>query len=366
MKLSRLVLLPALLMWGSAGLSFPENTRHGYPSCASCHVSPSGGGALTPYGRGASEAFMATWAREGEGNPISGLVKLPDWFMLGGDQRAVWVTSQSPVDGSFSRPIFVPMEQSIEVAIQSPEARNLTLDVEAGRYGPERRLEYRRVYVKAMLSPQLGMRAGRFLPAYGINQPDHTSITRQAISFGEGAESYNAEAFWLPPGGELIVSGIFGQAATTELDQTHVGTLRTDGMVGWSARAAAYVGSGSSWGVSALSLGNFLGAKRDAVGPFVQAGITKTVFLLAEADKVWERGNKPATASTLKLGWEMAPGLILSGTEEALDQGRGRRIGLQWQPRPHLEAVLEWRGADAVSFGGLPRNTVTMMLHHWL
>lgn len=346
--------------------AFPENTRHGYPSCAACHVSPTGGGVLTPYGRGASEAFMTTWSFEGEAEPDYGYLGIPDWLMLGGDQRGVAYTSRGP-DGAFPGPTYIPMELSGELAVYSPWAPNVVLDVQAGIYGPDRTLEYRRYYLKAMLSPNVGVRAGRFLPAYGVNTPDHTTITRSALGLGEGAESYNGEAFWLAPKGEVFVDAVFGQSSQAYLDSPQrVGTLRTDDYVGGTGRAAVYTDSRSSAGISAMSLRSFAGGKRDAVGVFAQQGLSDKAYLLTEADRLWERGSPAANLSMAKLGYEVVPGLLPYVMGEQLATHSSGRVGAQWLPRPHWEVSAELRVADQDGFGGLPKNSLVGLLHHWM
>lgn len=344
--------------------SFPENTRHGYPSCVSCHVSPAGGGALTAYGRGASEAFMSSWAFEGEGQPDWGFLGgLPSWLALGGDQRGVAIASRDEA-GAFGNPKGIPMELSAEAAII---AGPITLDVSGGVYGPDRTLEYRRFFAKLMLTPTIEMRAGRFIPAYGINVEDHTTATRTALSLGQGSESYNAEAAWLAPGGELIATAILGQTLRSEMDNdSRIGTLRTDDMVGGAVRAAAYTDSRSSIGASALSLKSFAGAKRDAVGAFTQAGLSDKVFVLAEADKLWERGQPAATVSMTKVGAEIVAGLMATVQADTLGAAYGGRLGLQWMPRPHWELLGELRATPLEAFDGLPKNSIVGLLHHWL
>ena len=46
--------------------AFPEMVRHNYSNCSSCHVSPSGGGVLTQYGRELSSAILSIWGAENE------------------------------------------------------------------------------------------------------------------------------------------------------------------------------------------------------------------------------------------------------------------------------------------------------------
>ena len=67
--------------------------RHGYTSCATCHVDPSGGGLLTQYGRAQGALIMSQrWGLSDEtsikrGEYLMG-VPTPENWSLGGDLRA--------------------------------------------------------------------------------------------------------------------------------------------------------------------------------------------------------------------------------------------------------------------------------------
>src|SRR3954452_12614673 len=62
MRFARLVCFGLLgfgLLQSPAGWAFPENVRHGYTNCVSCHVNPNGQGLLNPYGRQLSKAMQS-------------------------------------------------------------------------------------------------------------------------------------------------------------------------------------------------------------------------------------------------------------------------------------------------------------------
>ncbi|MEI7441919.1 MAG: hypothetical protein WCK43_09885 [bacterium] len=73
--------------------SYPDFIRHGYTNCMTCHVSPTGGGALTQYGREISQDALSTWSYKGEGNLLHGAIdpkKMPSWISaIGGDLRGL-------------------------------------------------------------------------------------------------------------------------------------------------------------------------------------------------------------------------------------------------------------------------------------
>ncbi|MFM8315618.1 MAG: hypothetical protein ACKOA8_15160, partial [Deltaproteobacteria bacterium] len=63
-----------IFLSSSLALSYPEFIRHGYMNCTSCHVSPTGGGALTEYGRSLSDEVLSRWSRPGESGFLYGLL----------------------------------------------------------------------------------------------------------------------------------------------------------------------------------------------------------------------------------------------------------------------------------------------------
>ena len=52
--------LLALCALPSSAAAYPFMVRHGYTGCAQCHVDPSGGGVLTPYGRAMGDVILRT------------------------------------------------------------------------------------------------------------------------------------------------------------------------------------------------------------------------------------------------------------------------------------------------------------------
>src|SRR5262245_57728076 len=82
----------AFLLWGIEDAhACPDMIRHGYVNCATCHVSPTGGGTLSEYGRALSLEALSTWGNEGESDFLYGVVKPPSWLLLGGDFRMLQV-----------------------------------------------------------------------------------------------------------------------------------------------------------------------------------------------------------------------------------------------------------------------------------
>lgn len=346
--------------------AFPENVDHGYESCAACHVSPAGGGTLTPYGRGAADAFMSTWSpSETFSEPFYGAAHdvLPNWLRFGGDQRAVYLT---PLPSG--KTVMIPMQDDFELAVSPPNSPGLTLDAEVGVYGPTHDVEYRRAFLRLDLSPNVGVRLGHFVPSYGLNLPDHTTPTRAAMGLGEGSETYNAEAFWLAPRGELEATAIFGSDLEVDLNEHQPGAYQTDQATGYALRGAVYTTQATQVGLSLMQVSSF-DAARTAFGGFGSVGLAERVWVLLEVDQRLDQQTggeeSRATVAMVKVGWRLYPGVTLTLQGDAVDTVSDARAGVQWMPVPHVELTAELRRNWQAGYHA-PQNSGLLLVHHWL
>lgn len=325
-------------------LGYPENIRMGYSSCASCHVSPTGGGVLTPYGR-ATSAEMSTW---GVG---AGEEALPTWLALGGDARYINVTTQD-----YHRKFL--MQADAEAAV-SP-VPGVWLAASAGIYGEEQRREYRRNYL-LIANDNISLRAGRFFPAYGVMHPDHTAANRGGIGWNQGTESFNAEAAMRNSWGELVVTSLLSSPEQTRMGSD--GYLFDATEPGLAARGSLYLGKslvvGGSYWYGENQTESWLVA-----GPFLMWGLTRHLYLLAELDRRQDLDGMTGALSHRDLSWSMLGYEVYRGVHvRALHEyERGSRWSLELQllPVPHAEILYK---AQLVSTGQLSHSLV---LHTWL
>ncbi len=162
-----------------------------YNRCTSCHYSATGGGLLTPYGRSLSRQELSTWGRSPAGTAPTTPGHGEEAFLYGalGD-------SLGPLDlGIDTRPSHLSLDSSgytssmdilmtadIWAAVRS---HGFTLYGDFGRQpllpppaGPGTRYDSYEWWASYESEKGLGIRAGRFMPAYGINFADHTSFNR--------------------------------------------------------------------------------------------------------------------------------------------------------------------------------------------
>src|SRR3989344_1600930 len=89
MKRAFLWLLFFSVFYSDRAKAYPELSRHGYTNCTACHLSPSGGGILSPYGRELSKEILSTWARDGEQSFAYGAFSPNEKIVLGAFVRGL-------------------------------------------------------------------------------------------------------------------------------------------------------------------------------------------------------------------------------------------------------------------------------------
>ncbi len=340
-----IVLLLTLAFMAGYAMAYPEQgVRLGYGGCNSCHVSPTGGGVLTNYGRSLS-GEMATWA------PWDESKILVDQVAVGGNSRYALLKTPSGTRK------FV-MQQDLELALRL--APTVWVDASYGQYGAVRERQARRNFVLWTPTENVSLRAGRFFPAYGIMTPDHTTATRQGVGFGEGDETYNLEVSAHSALGEIVVTDTFGgdeNVAMTKRD----GYLVRAQQPGFAARATAYVASkayaGASYWYHSDALNDTLVA-----GPFIAYAPTRSLYLLAEADrrKVMSTSTREATppvdVAWLLAGWEAYRGVHLRTTAE-YDKSPRYGAAIQLLPTTHTEFIAQAKYQD--------RAWTSLLMAHW-
>jgi hypothetical protein len=349
----------ALFAIAQTAWAFPEMARHGYVNCTSCHVAPSGGGALTEYGRSLSESILSTSSFEGEGGFAHGLVTLPEWLAVGGDVRAIQIYRNTPQAEQWR---FLFMQADAELAVtQGP----FTLDASAGLYMEN--LESRRFFAAYRPREDLSLRFGKFRQAFGLMDADHTTPIHRGLGWDEGTESYNIEAAWLAENWNTYVTANLGPLDASQITAEN----REKGV---ALRGSYALSHGMQVGASYFHGSSDAGGSRDVFGPFGILGFTPRFFLLTEADfQSFHQSGSTGWVNWNRLNYEFIQGLHVYG---ALGLTRGESLdphgpstaygpGVQFFPRPHFEFLLQWLFQR---FPGFPSDTLdygTLLLHYY-
>lgn len=327
--------------------AFPETIRNGYVNCTACHVSPSGGGALIDYGRNYSAEGLSTWSSADEESLFHGVIKrkkIPPWLSLGGDIRGAQVFIETKSQQSAS---WLYMQGDFEAA--ATLKKRLTFDASLGlmrsRAIDPFELKSRRFFIHYNLTDQLSIRAGRFLPAYGLNVAEHIVATRAPLGLNQGTETYNLEFNWITDSWSITATGIRGPADRPNTLQESAGAVQ----IGYAFKDTYKVGT-SYWSGQTEQQG------RQMAGIWAMLGFSENFYYLGELDTQWiqpRQTNDPNTQGLFtyhKIGYEAVRGLHLLGSLEfwqadlATGSTGNDRVGLgaSWYPRPHFDFQAMW------------------------
>lgn len=345
MKHFTLSLILALILVTEDSGAFPEMVRHGYIHCTTCHVSPSGGGLMTPYGRSLSKELLSRWSYEGEENLLHGAIKnenILNWvngvrevgFNVGGDIRylQLYRNSRFVEEGKF-----ITMQRDMEVAFRF---YNISIVSTAGVIEKNDKDEFdsRRAYVLYQANENISLRAGRFIPIYGLMIPDHNVATRQGLGFNQGSERNSAELNYIQD--QWSATATFSQTPDSYDSSVRekAGALQLN-----YAIADKYKVGVSHW------RGQFENEDREIYGIHGILGFTHDWYLLSEIDYQVQRPDAASARRGIfyfqKLGYEFTRGLHaiaqLEGSQSDFESNTTKTfsygLGLTFFPRPHFD-----------------------------
>jgi hypothetical protein len=201
---------PAVIAWllvlPQVAHAYPQFQLSKDPTCTSCHISPAGGLLLNENGLAVAETMSTFGGAPEAGN---GLVTWPSWFQLGGDGRlAGGVYYNLGAKGAF-----FPMQADLDAAVRG---YNLTLfamlGVQSGDSSrPQTFIASREHWLMwqpdATQTDGLFVRAGRFMPVFGLRLAEHTAYTRRFGQTPLYGEAYGVAVAYVEPAWEVHVTG---------------------------------------------------------------------------------------------------------------------------------------------------------------
>jgi len=188
----RALIVIAVLAIASTAHAYPQFQLSKDQTCTSCHLSPAGGGILNENGL---NVIQATSWRGDDPTPFYGAVNLPSWFALGGDIRAAGGYYGAAQNDPNRGPVLFPMQAEVSGAARLPA--HFSLYVTAGLIDPEQGPDgedpnsintdtlfaSREHWVQWQDSDggALGLfvRAGRFMPVFGLRFVEHVDFDRR-------------------------------------------------------------------------------------------------------------------------------------------------------------------------------------------
>lgn len=298
------------------GLSFPDNIRHGYNSCSSCHVSATGGGILTPYGRMTSAEVMSSFGSEDEGQPFHGLLKTSDSLDIGGDFSYLSIATKR-----YERAFTMQREASIAVNYN----RKYYLVAQGGAYGELATPDIRKAFIQGEPFENWVFKAGRFFPAFGIMSNEHSYLYRSRY-FNQGRETLNAEITYREKQWEVSATKIFGHPS--EFSNGYL-----VGKEGWAARASLLPSKVNIFSFSYLIL-------YDQFYNVEYSGAISGLWAFNE--QFWIEAQASNNEAYGRIGIEPYKGFSVKPTMEWEYDKRLPRTELvfQWLPRSHFDFQL--------------------------
>jgi hypothetical protein len=357
--MTRRLLVFAFLLPAQAW-AYPGSVRWGYANCTACHYNPAGGGLITPYGRQMSRTLLSSGGGEREAQLAWGAVRPPAWLDIGGD-FAFLHTSRETADTSNGFHLY-----QADLDVVATHRRLLvhgSVGVEPNmknrRSGGHTALS-RRHYLQVNMTPTLSVRAGRFLPNFGLDV-----TTKKSLGW---LETYNVEANWIREKVSLAATGSFGRPDAPELDRER----------GGSANVSLFFMEKRKVGLG-YAHKETRAYRRDVVAAYTVIGLGKRAYLLAEAD-VEKRKAKTASAGAVTsvttnamAAYEIVKGLYAVALHDAARQnpdGTGPMVGsygagLRFFPRTHFDLYVRWREHGRRSVAPEYMEGLTATLHFY-
>lgn len=356
--------------WFFSADAFVENVTHGYQSCRACHMSPSGGGVLTEYGRSLSRELMSTWGKEGFENAGFGLIKETEKFRVGGDVRAV----QTYVDNyQVKSNRFFMMQQNVELAFKTGKAWIIgTLGTQEGPSGTPDRGTFlsERHYVLIDAAENVTVRLGKFRTNFGLNDPNHTRVTKSPLGFGSLSETYNLEVGIHNEKSELFLTSSHGFLDTPN-------NPRSENSL--AASYGHYIGEKAKVGASFLS-GENQTRTRQLLGLWGIAPVGERGVLMGEIDYQVGHALTPGREKTpllgghVRYGYNVVKGVMPYVLYEQLQTDMNDSdtkttapgVGIQWLPIPHFEIQAEYQRQADKPIHGKTTDSAWLLVHFYL
>ncbi|HKO46909.1 MAG TPA: hypothetical protein VJV79_04260 [Polyangiaceae bacterium] len=273
------------------------------------------------------------------GDFLWGLVKTPDWLLLGGSYRHLMVLRPSTEGKTFSTfPMMADVYGQVQignfriqgslgvarVGVGSPYARAAQLTT---NQGDQWNLLSRSHWLGYDLADgTMTIRAGHMNLPFGVRIPEHTMWVRQATLTDR--ESAQQDGVSFAYNGEKLRGEVMAIVGNYQVNPDKYRQR------GYSLYAEYMVGERTGVGVSSM----ITKAKKDRVslqadplrqahGAYVRSALTDDLVLLAEADVLFTTNRDTGYVGFAQFDYEITRGLHLMATGEVLNRGYDRLVG---------------------------------------
>jgi hypothetical protein len=211
--LSSLLIIVGLPTFAEA---YPQYTLSRQATCSACHISPAGGGLLDGMGPVTAEDD-STWG--GDSGFLQGKVTLPDWLKAGGDIR--FAAGASDNGGGLHAAAFPMQVEGYAAATQGAFTGYVTLGlVTPNEDSALSVIQTREHWVMWRPSVEgVYLRAGRFMPVYGLRFAEHPFYTRRYGGAPLYGETYGVSAGYIKDSGEVHLTGFLSDPIRDPVEQ---------------------------------------------------------------------------------------------------------------------------------------------------
>ncbi len=239
---------------GAAGVAhaYPQYQLSRDQTCSGCHVSPAGGGLLNENGLGVAEGKSQLGHAP---EFMYGKIPTPDWLMLGGDVRGAAGYLQTPERALaafpmqlelYARAVFGGVSLHITAGTRPPQ--------ELADGGTSIPLWSREHYVQWQQNAGEGtglfVRAGRFMPVFGLRFAEHPFYTRRFGGTALYTDTYSAAVEYIDPRFEIHATGFIEDPILDSVRHNSGGALygevRLSETLSLGAGGMSELGDGSS------------------------------------------------------------------------------------------------------------------------
>ncbi len=217
------------LVLATAGVAnaYPQFQLVKDQTCTACHLSPAGGGLLSENGLATAETISQLGTAP---EFFYAKLPLPSWLALGGDLRgAAGLDGVGPTRTA----VLFPMQAEVYAAatvqafslhvtagLRDPQYQNTTATLFASR---EHWLQWQQHPGE---TAGLFVRAGRFMPVFGLRFAEHPLFERRYGGTPLYGETYAAALEYIEPGYELHATGFVKDPIQTDsIERGHGATL---------------------------------------------------------------------------------------------------------------------------------------------
>lgn len=380
-------------LFARPAFAYPFMIGHGYTACAQCHTDPSGGSALTEYGRAQAEIFMRTayGKKSAEPGPIKDFafgVPLPKQLQLQGDVRSLLFPRPTDATATDWTMRFILMQADLRAHVKIGGFRaygSIGYVSEGGEgawftsndTGTGGNVVSREHWLGYDVAKGLTIRAGRLALPYGIRTEEHLlyarSVTRTTTN---DDQQLGLDAVY---GKGKIRAEVMGIAGNFQLGPDDYRERGYSALFAYAPMNTLEVGVSSMFTHAELDIDFLVPRDRQAHGVFARYAPIEKVRFLGEAHLLLDSQDGAdamvGSVGYLQVDTEPVRGVHVKGTGEwcetdhadALDPtGRGG-LTVQWFFAPHMDMRLDGMyGALYCTPGVEAGPSATAQLHLFL